>query len=114
MEAPSHVADTAVPQSLPSSPDSFQAKVEASYLIRGDVLLYRLMCIFRYLLRTEYYDTCVPNVTQVMPSGNAPGDISEGSTIQNRVSIYLASLNGLAPTSTGITSRPGIQVSTPT
>jgi hypothetical protein len=95
------------------SPGSSQVNAEARYLIRGDALqVYRLMRIFRHLLNKVHSDTHVPYATEVMPSGKAPGDISERSTIPNNVSF--ASSDGLAPTSTEITSRRSIQVSTPT
>ena len=97
---------------LPPSPNSSQVNAEARYLIRGDALqVYRLMCIFRHLLK-ERYDTCVPYAAQVMPSGKASVDMSEPSTTPIYVSF--ASSVGVAPTSTGIISRRSIQVSTPT
>jgi hypothetical protein len=121
MEAPTYVSDTALPQGqqgssdLPPSPGSSQANAEARYLICGDALqvrLYRLMYIFRHLLRKEHYDMCVRHAAQVMPSGKASRDISERSTIP--VYVYFASSNGVAATSTGIISGRSIQVSTPT
>ena len=75
-------------------------------LIRSDALqvhVYRLMCIFRHLLKKEHYDMCVPHAAEVIPSGKASHDISERPTIP--IYVYFASSNGVAATSTGIISR---------
>jgi hypothetical protein len=119
MAPPTYIPDMALRQGqqgfsdLPPSPGSSQVNTGARCPIRGDALqVYRLMCTFRHLLRKEHNDMCVPNATRVMPSGKASGDISEQSTIPIYVSF--ASLDGVAPTSTGIISGISIQVSTPT
>ena len=71
--------------------------------------VYRLISIFRYLLRKELDAICVPYATQVMPNSKASDDIFKQSTILNNVSF--ASLNGDAVMNTGTTSRrsnPGV------
>jgi hypothetical protein len=117
MEAPTYVADTALPQGssgLPPSPGFSQVNAEARYLIRGDALhVYRLMCISRHhLLKKEHHDTSVPNVAQVMLTAKATGYISERFTIPNNASFAIS--YGLAPTRIVATSGSTIQVSTPT
>jgi hypothetical protein len=121
MEAPTNVPDTALPQSqlgssdLPPSPGSSPVNAEARYLIRGKALqLYRLIYILRHLLRKEKYDTCVLYAMQVMPSGKAPGSIFERSTTPSYHVPFVASSNGLDPTSTGNTSGRSIQMLTQT
>jgi len=116
---PTYAPDTALPQSqqgssdLPPCPGSSKVNVDARYLIRGDALqVYRLMRIFRHLLKKEHYDLHVTNAAQVMPSGKASGDISKRPIILIYVSF--ASSNGVAATSTGIISGRTIQLSTPT
>jgi len=119
MEAPTYVSDTALPQcqqdssELPPSPGSSRVNAKARYLIRGDglqVRVYRLMCIFRHLLRKGPHDMCVPHAAQVMLSGKASPAISERPTIP--IYVYFAISNGLAAMSTGIISGRSIRVLT--
>ena len=116
METPTDVP--AFPQgqqgssSLPPGPHSSQVIPKVRYLIRDDVLqVCRLMSIFRFP-RKENNDTTARYVTQIMPSGKAPGGICERPTIP--INAPVAPSNGLAPTSAGITSRRYIPVSNPT
>jgi hypothetical protein len=83
-------------------------------MLHNALQVYRLMYVFRHLLRKGRYDTCVPYATKVMPSGKAPGHIYERSTIPILNDVSFASSLMLAPTSTVATSGRDILVSTPT
>ena len=112
MEASIYIPDTALPQSegssdLSPSPGSSQVSVKVRYLIRGGRALHRLTCIFRHFPRKQEDDTIVLYVAgdTLMPSSQACGDISEGTTYPNiDVPFQTADTNGFARISTGITS----------